>query len=152
MLHVETENGLVSIQQHRYVPPPPKDSWNGPQHARDPREHEANQKMDEWMELFVAKAAFVFRTMAPFVVIFVSTRTSRQPLQLIISKQQSPVDGDVFNQVRRVRVRDDDAFRGDRQRYFAELLCAGSGLRIPQKERNFSVRRRAAKAPKLHHV
>lgn len=39
-----------------------------------------------------------------------------------------PVNGDVFYEVGALRVCDDDAFRGHGQRYFAELLCASSGL------------------------
>lgn len=40
----------------------------------------------------------------------------------------SPVYGDVLDELRRLRVCDDDAFRGHGQRYFTELLGAGSGL------------------------
>lgn len=39
-----------------------------------------------------------------------------------------PVDGDILDEVGRLRVRHHDAFGRHRQRYFTELLGAGSGL------------------------
>lgn len=69
-----------------------------------------------------------------FVVTFSSTPSALFPLNS--AAFHVPVYGDILYEVCGLCVRDDDAFRGDGQGHFPELLGTGSGLKAQEVEKN----------------
>lgn len=71
-----------------------------------------------------------------FVVTFSSTPSALFPLNS--AAFHVPVYGDILYEVCGLCVRDDDAFRGDGQGHFPELLGTGPGLKTQEVEKKLT--------------